>query len=226
MALEGAKVAIGDLEDAEPVVRAIRDAGGEAISQRCDVSDPAAVASLVSATEKTFGGVHILVNNAVAFAKFTIVAAEDISFADWDLAFAVNVRGSFICSRAVLPIMRRQNYGKIINITSATVFQGVPMKAHYVSTKGAIIAMTRALATEWGPHGIRVNAIAPGLTTTDYFRTRNDIGESLNRMAMRRAIQREEVPEDLVGTCIFFASADSDFITGQTLVVDGGNVKH
>jgi NAD(P)-dependent dehydrogenase (short-subunit alcohol dehydrogenase family) len=226
LAAEGAKVAIGDVDDAAEVVRAIRDAGGEAISQRCDVSDPAAVESLVRATEKAFGGVHILVNNAAIFARFVAAPVDQISLEDWDRAFAVNVRGSFLCTRAVLPIMRRQGYGKIINIASGTVFKGVPMMLHYVSTKGAIIAMTRSLATELGKDGIRVNAIAPGLTSTEFLKSRNDMSDVLMMMAKSRALPREETPDDLVGACVFFAAPDSDFITGQTLVVDGGQVKN
>jgi NAD(P)-dependent dehydrogenase (short-subunit alcohol dehydrogenase family) len=166
------------------------------------------------------------VNNAAIFARFVAAPADQIDLADWDRAFAVNVRGSYLCARAAYPIMRRQGYGKIINIASGTVFKGVPLMLHYVSTKGAIIAMTRSLATEWGKDGIRVNAIAPGLTSTEFLKSRNGMGDVLMMMAKSRALPREEVPEDLVGACLFFASPDSDFITGQTLVVDGGQVKN
>lgn len=226
LAAEGAKVSIADLEPADSVVRAIRDAGGEAISQICDVSDADAVAKLVRSTEEAFGGVHILVNNAAIFARLVSLPLEEISTKDWDRAFAINVRGPFQCVKAALPIMRRQGYGKIINIASGTVFKGVPMMLHYVSTKGAVIAMTRSMANELGKDGIRVNCIAPGLTSTDFLKSRNDIVDHLALMARSRAIQREEVPEDLVGACIFFASPDSDFISGQCLVVDGGQVMH
>jgi NAD(P)-dependent dehydrogenase (short-subunit alcohol dehydrogenase family) len=226
LAAEGAKVAIADIEPAESVVRAIRDAGGEAISRVCDVSDEASVAALFRDTEKAFGDVHILVNNAAVFARFVSVPLDQISAADWERAFAVNVRGAFLCVKAALPIMRRQNYGKIVNIASGTVFKGVPMMLHYVATKGAIIAMTRSMANELGKDGIRVNAIAPGLTSTEYLKGRNDIPGVLDAMAKTRAIARQEDPQDLVGACLFFASPESDFITGQTLVVDGGGVMH
>ena len=169
---------------------------------------------------------HILVNNAAVFARFVAVPLDQISAADWERAFAVNVRGSFLCTKAVLPAMRRQGYGKIINIASGTVFKGVPMMLHYVATKGAIIAMTRSLANELGKDGIRVNAIAPGLTSTEYLKGRNDMPGVLDGMAKTRAIARQEDPQDLVGACVFFSSPDSDFITGQTLVVDGGGVMH
>jgi NAD(P)-dependent dehydrogenase (short-subunit alcohol dehydrogenase family) len=226
LAAEGARVSIADLEPADNVVRDIRAAGGEAISQRCDVSDAAAVEKLVRATDEAFGGVHILVNNAAIYARLVSVHLEEISTEDWDRAFAINVRGPFQCVKAALPIMRRQRYGKIINIASGTVFKGVPMMLHYVSTKGAIIAMTRSMANELGKDGIRVNAIAPGLTSTEFLKSRNDIADRLAAMADIRAIAREEAPEDLVGACVFFASAESDFITGQCLVVDGGQVMH
>ena len=226
LAAEGAKVMIADVEPGEHTVRAIRDAGGQAISRVCDVSDEAAVAALVRDTEAAFGGVHILVNNAAVFARFVAVPLDQISAADWERAFAVNVRGSFLCTKAVLPAMRRQGYGKIINIASGTVFKGVPMMLHYVATKGAIIAMTRSLANELGKDGIRVNAIAPGLTSTEYLKGRNDMPGVLDGMAKTRAIARQEDPQDLVGACVFFSSPDSDFITGQTLVVDGGGVMH
>jgi NAD(P)-dependent dehydrogenase (short-subunit alcohol dehydrogenase family) len=226
LAAAGAKVAIADLEPAESVVRAIKEAGGAAISRICDVSDEASVAALVRDTEAAFGGVDILVNNAAVFARYVSVPLDQISAADWERAFAVNVRGSFLCTKAALPVMRRQRYGKIVNIASGTVFKGVPMMLHYVATKGAIIAMTRSMASELGKDGIRVNAIAPGLTSTEFLKSRNDIGGALETMAKTRAIARQEDPQDLVGACVFFASPDSDFITGQTLVVDGGQVLH
>ncbi|HKT19487.1 MAG TPA: glucose 1-dehydrogenase [Stellaceae bacterium] len=226
LAAEGAKVSIADLEPADQVVRAIRDAGGEAMAQLCDVSDAAAVARLVESTAEAYGGLHILVNNAAIYARYVAVRMEEISPADWDRAFAINVRGPFQCVQAALPHMRRQRYGKIINIASGTIFKGVPMMLHYVSTKGAILAMTRSMANELGKDGIRVNAIAPGLTSTDFLKSRNDIPGVLQAMAKTRAIPREEEPEDLVGACVFLASPASDFITGQCLVVDGGQVMH
>ncbi len=226
LAAEGAKVMIADVEPGEATVRAIKDAGGEAMSRICDVSDERQVAALIRDTEKAFGGVHILVNNAAVFARYVHVPLDQISDADWERAFAVNVRGAYLCVKAALPAMRRQGYGKVINIASGTVFKGVPMMLHYVATKGAIIAMTRSMASELGKDGIRVNAIAPGLTSTDYLKGRNDIPGVLDKMATTRAIARQEEPQDLVGACVFLASADSDFVTGQTLVVDGGQVLH
>ena len=226
LAAEGAKVMVADVEPGDATVRAIKEAGGEALSRICDVSDETQVTALIRDTEKAFGGVHILVNNAAVFARYVAVPLDQISAADWERAFAVNVRGSYLCVKAALPVMRRQGYGKVINIASGTVFKGVPMMLHYVATKGAIIAMTRSMATELGGDGIRVNAIAPGLTSTEYLKGRNDIPGVLDNMAKTRAIARQEEPQDLVGACIFLASPDSDFVTGQTLVVDGGQVRH
>jgi NAD(P)-dependent dehydrogenase (short-subunit alcohol dehydrogenase family) len=226
LAAEGAKIMVADVEPGDATVRAITSAGGIAQSRICDVSDASAVDALIRDTEKAFGGVHIIVNNAAVFARFVAVPLDQISADDWERAFAVNVRGSYLTVKAALPIMRRQGYGKVINIASGTVFKGVPMMLHYVSTKGAIIAMTRSMASELGGDGIRVNAIAPGLTSTEYLKGRNDIPGVLDNMAKTRAIARQEDPQDLVGACVFLASPDSDFVTGQTLVVDGGQVKH
>jgi len=226
LAAEGAKVSIADLDPADSVVRAIREAGGEVMSQICDVSDPRAVARLIRSTDEAFGGIHVLVNNAALAARLVHKNMEELSSEEWDRVFAVNVRGAFECVKAALPVMRRQGYGKIVNISSGTVFKGVTHMLHYVATKGAIVAMTRSMANELGKDGIRVNAIAPGLTSTDYMKSRNDIADYLITMAKSRAIPREEVPTDLVGACVFLASADSDFVSGQTLVVDGGQVMH
>ena len=225
LAAEGAKVAIADIEPADKIVAQIRDAGGTAMSGLCDVSDAAAVAKFIKGVEQAYGGLHILVNNA-SLARMGRTPVEELESAEWDRYFAVNVRGMFECVKVAVPIMRRQSYGKIINISSGTVWNGPANMLHYVATKGAIVGMTRALSTELGKDGIRVNAIAPGLTSTEYIAGRNDYGDYLANMAKTRAIQRQEVPEDLVGACIFFASPDSDFVTGQTLIVDGGALKH
>lgn len=225
LAAEGAKVAIIDVEPADKIVAEIKAAGGTAMSMVGDVSDRAAVQKFAAAVEKAYGGTHILINNA-SLARMGRHSVTELSQEEWDRYFAVNVRGMFLCVQAVVPIMQRQNYGKIVNITSGTVWNGPPLMLHYVSTKGAILGMTRALATELGKDGIRVNAIAPGLTSTEYIGGRNDYTDYRQAMANTRAIKREEMPEDLVGTCLFFSSPESDFVTGQCLVVDGGAQKH
>jgi len=225
LAAEGAKVAILDVLSAESTVAAIKESGGTAMNQIGDVSDAGAVKKFVAAVERAYGGVHILINNA-SLARMARTGVTELGQEEWDRYFAVNVRGMFLCVQAVVPIMRRQRYGKIVNVTSGTVWSGPPNMLHYVSTKGAILGMTRALATELGKDGICVNAIAPGLTSTEYIGGRNDYVDYRQAMAKTRAIQREEMPEDLVGTCLFFSSPDSDFVTGQCLMVDGGALKH
>ncbi|HXQ52108.1 MAG TPA: SDR family oxidoreductase [Stellaceae bacterium] len=226
LAAEGAKVCLCDVESPESVVREIRASGGQAIGRVCDVTDPSAVAALVRATDEAFGGVQVLVNNAALFGKISQKPFFEISSEEWDRVMAVNVRGPFECVKAVLPVMKRQRYGKIINIASGTVFKGVPMMLHYVTSKGGVIGMTRALSRELGEHGICVNAIAPGLTLSEVVKGRNDYGALRTANVATRALKREQVPEDLVGTVVFLASGDSDFMTGQTMLVDGGSAMH
>ena len=226
LAAEGARVSVCDLDPPEAVVEAIRAAGGDAIGRVCDVSDPASVAALVQATERVFGGVQVLVNNAALFGKIALKPFAEIASEEWDRVMAVNTRGPFECVKAVLPVMRRQGYGKIINIASGTVFKGTPMMLHYVASKGAVVAMTRAMARELGEHGICCNALAPGLTLSDTIKGRNDYGAARMANVETRSLKREETPDDLVGALIFLASHDSDFMTGQTLLIDGGSAMH
>jgi NAD(P)-dependent dehydrogenase (short-subunit alcohol dehydrogenase family) len=226
LAAEGARVSVCDLYPPDAVVQAIRAAGGHAIGRICDVSDPGPVATLVHATEEAFGGVHVLVNNAALFGNIARKPFTEIASQEWDRVMAVNTRGTFECVKAVLPVMRRQRYGKIINIASGTVFKGTPMMLHYVASKGAVVAMTRALARELGEHGIYCNALAPGLTLSDTVKGRNDYGGLRALNVESRALKREETPDDLVGALLFLASHDSDFMTGQTILVDGGSAMH
>ena len=205
---------------------AIREVGGEAIGRVCDVSASKEVAALVQATEGAFGGVQVLVNNAALFGKIALKPFTEIPSEEWDRVMAVNTRGPFECVKAVLPIMRRQGYGKIINIASGTVFKGTPMMLHYVASKGAVVAMTRAMARELGEYGICCNALAPGLTLSDTIKGRNDYGAVRMLNVESRSLKREETPDDLVGALLFLASHDSDFMTGQTLLVDGGSAMH
>jgi NAD(P)-dependent dehydrogenase (short-subunit alcohol dehydrogenase family) len=223
---EGARLSVCDLDPPDAVVASIRAAGGEAIGQVCDVSEAKAVAALVQATVGAFGGVQVLVNNAALFGKIALKPFTEIDSEEWDRVLAVNTRGPFECVKAVLPAMRRQGYGKIINIASGTVFKGTPMMLHYVASKGAVVAMTRAMARELGDYGICCNALAPGLTLSDTIKGRNDYGAVRMLNVESRSLKREETPEDLVGALIFLASHDSDFMTGQTLLVDGGSAMH
>ncbi|HXP93806.1 MAG TPA: SDR family oxidoreductase [Candidatus Binatia bacterium] len=224
LAAEGAKVSLCDVRDPTLAVDAIRAAGGEAIGRITDVSVPEAVAALVNETDKIFGGVHILVNNAALNGSPMPKPLTEITSSEWERTMAVNVGGAFECVKAVVPIMRRQRYGKIINLSSALVFRGNVGMLQYLASKGALVAMTRGLARELGGDGIAVNCIAPGRTLSEAAQAKG--ADYSAAVVALRAIKREEVPADLVGTLVFLASPDSDFITGQTIVIDGGAVMH
>ena len=223
LAKEGARLAICDIASPNDTADAIRAAGGEVFAAACDVTDSGAVARFVADVEATYGGIQILVNNAALFGNLALKPPEQITSDEWDRVMSVNVRGSFECVKAVMPVMRRQGYGKIVNIASGTVFKGAPMMLHYVSSKGAIVAMTRSIAREAGDAGIRCNCLAPGLTMSANVAANGDwAGQISEANIASRCLKREAVPEDLTGTLIFLASGDSDFMTGQTIVVDGG----
>ncbi|OYV24452.1 MAG: dehydrogenase [Rhodospirillales bacterium 20-58-10] len=227
MAAEGAKLSLCDMAAPGETAAAIRGAGGAAIAFACDITDRQAVEAMAAATMSEYGGIQILVNNAGIFAALALKPAEQIEGPEWDRVMAVNVRGSFECARAVIPAMRTQGYGKIINIASGTVFKGAPMMLHYVASKGAVVAMTRSLARELGKDGIRVNCLAPGLTMSAGVQSNSDWSATISAANIAsRCLQREAAPEDLTGTLIHLASAGSDFMTGQTVVVDGGSVTH
>jgi len=227
LAKEGARVVIADRDPGEAVAAGIRAAGGEAIDVPTDVSDEAATQALVARTVETFGGLDILINNAAIFTAVERKPFTEIPVAEWDLMHAVNVRGTFLCCKAAVPEMRRRKYGKIVNISTSRIFQGVPFFLHYDSTKGAVMAITRSLCKEVGDDGIRVNCIAPGSTMSENVRKRtNWMGSGPAAQFANRMIKREELPEDLVGAVIFLSSAESDFITGQTLLIDGGVSTH
>ena len=227
LADEGAKGCVSDVLDAKPVAADIVKAGGHAIAAHCDVTDPKSVQAMVAMTVEAFGSVDILVTNAGLFANLALKPLLEIESAEGDKVMAVNVRGVFECVKAVVPEMRKRGYGKIITIASGTVFKGMPMLLHYVSSKGAVVAMTRCLARELGDDGIRVNTLAPGLTMSEgVINNPAWTGPVVANNVASRAIKREAVPEDMLGTLLYLASADSDFVTGQVLVVDGGSVMH
>lgn len=224
---EGAKVVIADILDSTNVVNTIKQSGGDAIGLIVDVSDKLQVREMVKTTIDTYGKIDVMVPNAAMFAHLERRSFLEIDVDEWDALMAVNVRGVFLCCQAVVPEMKKQGYGKIVNIASSTVQMGVPWMLHYVSSKGAVDAMTRAMARELGDDGIRVNSIAPGLTMSEQVEARRDDLQANVAMSMTaRAFKRDELPDDLVGTAVFLASADSDFMTGQTIVVDGGLVTH
>lgn len=226
LAAEGAKVAVTDIVDTETTVNIIKQAGGEALGMHCDVTDADNIKSMVAETVGNYGRLDILVNNAALFADLKQGSFLDIDEAEWDRVMQINTRGVFSCSKAAVPEMKKNGYGKIINIASGTVFKGTPMLLHYVSSKGAQVAFTRALAREVGDDGITVNCIAPGLTMSEKVIDDDQWTAVKDGNTASRAIKREQMPEDLIGALVFFSSQDSDFVTGQTLVVDGGSAMH
>lgn len=227
LAAEGASLSLCDLTEPNVTVETIKAAGGKAIGRIADVTRPISLLELVRATEQAFGAIHVLVNNAAMFGTLQQKRFHEIASEEWDQVMAVNARGPFECVKAVLPVMQRQHYGKIINIASGTVFKGQLGMLHYIASKGAVVAMTRALARELGDDGIAVNCLAPGLTASDnVVSNRTSWQQSAAKTVASRCFKREELPEDLTGAVVFLSSSESDFMTGQTIVVDGGSVMH
>lgn len=213
-------VADRDFEKAKVVAREI-----DAFAVEVDVGDEASVTRMAAAVEAELGVVEVLVNNAAVFSTLRMGPFTDITPQEWARVLSVNVTGAFLCCRAVVPAMCRAGYGKVINISSATIFTGRPGYLHYVTSKAALVGMTRSLASEVGPEGVRVNAVAPGSTQTEI--ERETITPDLRAaMAQQTALRRVQVPDDVVGAVLFLASPDSDFITGQTVNVDGGLAFH
>jgi len=226
LARAGAAVVVADIdrEAAAKVAASIRSQGGRALDVWVDVTDPAATEEMAAAAHRAFGRIDVLVNNAALYSALTRRPFHQIDVAEWDRVMAVNLKGLFLCVRAVYPYMRAQGGGRIINIASTTALKGTPQLLHYVTSKAGVIGFTRALARELGPDNITVNAIAPGMV-----RTGRETGVSDAYFAARvreRALAREQTPQDLVGAVLFLASDAAAFITGQTLVVDGGAVMH
>jgi 3-oxoacyl-[acyl-carrier protein] reductase len=225
LAAEGASVIIADIEDtlAAETAAEIEVLGRPALAVPTDVCAAPSVNAMVAATLGRFGRIDVLVNNA-AIVDLPRGPSEAIPEEQWDRVMLVNVKGPWLCVCAVLPVMRNQQSGKIVNLSSDMILSGVPGMLHYVASKGALAAMTRSLARELGPDGIRVNSIAPGLTITDAAMIHGQ--EAGERSIRTRAIPRAETPEDITGTVVFLASAASEFMTGQLLVVNGGSVLH
>ena len=226
LAAEGAKVVVTDILDTETTVNIIKQQGGEAIGMHTDITDDDSLAQMVQQTIEAFGKIDICVTNAALFGDLKQKPFMEIDQDEWDRVMTVNIRGVFQTVKAVVPEMRKNKYGKIVNIASGTVFKGTPMLLHYVSSKGAVVAMTRAIAREVGDDNICVNALAPGLTMSEKVVGDDQWQGAKDANAATRAFKRDEVPEDLVGAMVFLCSSDSDFVTGQTLVVDGGSVMH
>ncbi|HLB12684.1 MAG TPA: 3-oxoacyl-ACP reductase family protein [Dehalococcoidia bacterium] len=228
LASEGSAVVVADIESeaAKRVAAEIERRGGKALALHTDVAGEESTLEMARATVQRFGRIDVLVNNAALFIPllpnkpFMAIPTQE-----WDQVMAVNLRGLFLCVKAVFPHMKAQGKGSIINISSATVWDGTPGFLHYVTSKGGVIGFTRALAREMGEYGIKVNAVTPGLTETERL-TGPSQDAQMDRLASLRCFKRRQRPEDLVGTIVFLASDDSDFITGQAINVDGGRMMH
>lgn len=223
----GVPVAVADLDGAHAraVAKEIEEAGGRAVDVTVDVADPSSVDAMAVAVRERLGAPVVLVNNAAIFSTLTMGDFADIDFTTWERVLRVNVTGAWLCCKALVPMMAEAGYGKVINISSATIWTGRPGYLHYVTSKAALVGMTRALASEVGPQGVRVNAITPGSTETEVERATITAADR-QVMARATALRRVQVPADLVGALLFLASTDSDFITGQTVNIDGGLAFH
>ncbi len=210
----GATVVVADLDPPEGQIRA-------------DVSSEEDAARMVDETLERHGRIDVLVNNAGLYASLAMRPFTEIPLDEWNRVMEVNVASMFLTSRAVVPVMREHGGGKIVNISSGTPFRGVPFLLHYVTSKGAIVALTRALAKELGKDGIYVNCVAPGFTMSDGVKEHPEVVEALREVSIAaRTIQRDQVPEDVVGAVVFLCTPAADFVTGQTLVIDGGQYFH
>jgi len=218
LAGEGARVVVADVRAAEPVAQAIHG-----LAVEVDVSDQLACERMAQTAIDAFGRIDVLVNNAGIYTSLVPTAFEQLSVEEWKRVFDVNVLGMYLATRAVAPFMRQAGAGRIINLASGTPYKGVPFFLHYVASKGAVIAMTRGLAKELGGDNVLVNAVAPGFTMSDGVLSNPVQLEQLQEVSAKaRVLVRDQYPEDVVGAVLFFAGEASSFITGQSLVVDGG----
>jgi NAD(P)-dependent dehydrogenase (short-subunit alcohol dehydrogenase family) len=195
--------------------------GGEALALHTDVADPGSIGKMVAQVDARLGRIDVLVNNAGIFSTLEMRPFDQIPLGEWDEVLRVNVTGPFLCARAVLPAMRRAKWGRIINMASAAVTMGRPNYLHYITSKAALIGMSRSMARELGAEGITVSSILPGATFTEIER-KTVTPQQKERIIAQQCIPRAEVPQDLVGTVLFLASEAAAFMTGQALTVDGG----
>ena len=223
LAEAGARIVVADLDRSEEAAASYPDGVGIT----CDVSQETDVARLVDEVVERCGTIDVLVNNAGLYASLEMRPFEQIPLDEWRRVMDVNVASMFLMCRAVLPVMRRNGGGKIVNISSGTPFRGVPFLLHYVTSKGAIVAFTRALAKEVGKDNVLVNCVAPGFTMSAGVEAHPEVIEKLRDVSVAaRTIQRDQVPEDVVGAVVFLCSDGASFVTGQTIVIDGGQFFH
>jgi NAD(P)-dependent dehydrogenase (short-subunit alcohol dehydrogenase family) len=223
----GAKVAILDIEDGQALAEQLCASHGREVVRafQLDVSDEDQVKTTVGSVVSWAGDVDILVNNAAIFATLGDVKVTDMDVALWDKVMAVNVRGPFLMVKHVAPLMIAKGRGKIVNISSGSAYKGLPFMSHYVTSKGAMLGFTRALARELGAHNLNINTLAPGLILSDSISANQEhLDTNRDRVVASRALKRDGYPNDLLGGLIFLCSADSDFMTGQTMLIDGGSV--
>ncbi len=223
----GAHVVAADIdgEAASEVADAIRHEGGKCVGVRADVSDAASVEDMARRAMESFGAINVLINNASLMSTLPRRSFLEIPEDEWDRVMSVNLKGLFLCCRAVVPHMREQGRGKIVNISSSRVWEGIPNRLHYTTSKAGVIGFTRAMAHEVGSMGITVNAVTPGYTLSES-QVSSSTGNYLAAQAEGRAMARPQYPEDLVGAVMFLSSPASDYMTGQTINVDGGKAMH
>jgi len=227
LAREGANIVAADILSCAETVAKVQDAGGAVLGVTADVASEPSTQAMVAQALQCFGRIDILVNNAAILVKPT--PFDQIAEAEWERVMAVNIKGMWLCCKAVIPVMQQQGKGKIITISSDTIWLGVPMLLHYVASKGAVFAFTRALARELSGTEITVNTITPGFTRTEGTQGMADpetVAHIRAGALDRQIIKRSEEPADVAGTVVFLASDDSDFITGQTINVNGGATHH
>ena len=227
IARQGAHVAAADLKEPAATVQQIREAGGRVVGIAGDVSRPASVQAMVEASIRDLGGLDGLVNNAGMYSSLIPKPFDQISLEEWQNLFAVNVFGLATCCQAVVPHFKASGGGRIVNIISGTPFKGIPFMLHYVASKGAVLGITRSLARELGPHNILVNGVAPGFTLSEGVMGNEVQLQKLREVSRNaRSLARDQEPADVAGSVAFFLGAGSSFITGQTLLVDGGSHFH
>lgn len=229
LAAVGARVMIADIADGRDVAADIVKTHGKdsAVSATFDVSDEASVKGLVAETMTRFGQIDILVNNAALYSTLSPRNYDEWDAEVWDKVMAVNVRGPYLMVRHVAPHMKAQGSGKIVNIASGAAYKGIPRMLPYVTSKGAMLAFTRSLSRELGAFGIGVNTLSPGYILSDTgLDNSTHVEEERIPVRNSRAFKRDGYPEDLLGALVFLCSSDSDFVTGQSLVVDGGSVNN
>ena len=223
LAAEGARIVVADLNRAEEAARSFEGGVGLTV----DVADESQVERMAAEAVERCGRIDILVNNAGLYASLAMRPFTEIPVDEWRRVMDVNVLSMFLTCRAVVPRMRELGGGRIVNISSGTPFRGVPFLLHYVTSKGAIVALTRALAKELGKDDVLVNCVAPGFTMSEGVREHPEVVEALRDVSVSaRTLQRDQQPEDVVGAVVFLCGPGASFVTGQTMVIDGGQYFH